>query len=36
MYPGAGHQFHHHPNREEIIYIEDGIAEQWVDREKRR
>ncbi len=36
MYPGAGHQFHHHPAREEIIYIEDGVAEQWVDREKRR
>jgi quercetin dioxygenase-like cupin family protein len=36
MYPGAGHQFHYHPAREEIIYIVDGVAEQWVDREKRR
>jgi quercetin dioxygenase-like cupin family protein len=36
MYPGAGHQFHYHPELEEIIYIVDGIAEQWVDREKRR
>jgi quercetin dioxygenase-like cupin family protein len=36
MRPGAGHQFHYHPAREEIIYIVDGIAEQWVDREKRR
>ena len=24
------------PAREEIIYIVDGVAEQWVDREKRR
>jgi len=36
MRPGAGHQFHYHPAREEIIYIVDGIAEQWVGREKRR
>ena len=36
MRPGAGHQFHYHPAREEIIYILDGVAEQWVDREKRR
>src|SRR6476659_1017599 len=36
MRPGAGHQFHHHPAREEIIYVLDGVAEQWVDREKRR
>jgi quercetin dioxygenase-like cupin family protein len=33
--PGTGHQFHYHPAREEIIYIVDGVAEQWVDREKR-
>jgi quercetin dioxygenase-like cupin family protein len=36
MRPGAGHQFHYHPELEEIIYIVDGVAEQWVDREKRR
>jgi quercetin dioxygenase-like cupin family protein len=36
MRPGTGHRFHHHPAREEIIYIVDGVAEQWVDREKRR
>lgn len=35
MRPGTGHTFHYHPAREEIIYIEDGVAEQWVDREKR-
>ncbi|MEO8077447.1 MAG: cupin domain-containing protein [Acidobacteriota bacterium] len=36
MRPGAGHQFHYHPAREEIIYVLEGVAEQWVDREKRR
>ena len=35
MRPGTGHQFHYHPTREEIIYVIDGVAEQWVDREKR-
>jgi quercetin dioxygenase-like cupin family protein len=35
MRPGAGHQFHYHPAREEIIYIVDGVAEQWVDRAKQ-
>jgi len=35
MRPGTGHQFHYHPAREEIIYIVDGVAEQWVDREKQ-
>ena len=35
MKPGTGHRFHYHPHREEIIYIVDGLAEQWVDREKR-
>lgn len=36
MQPGAGHSFHYHPSREEIIYVLDGTAHQWVDREKRR
>jgi quercetin dioxygenase-like cupin family protein len=36
MHPGAGHQFHYHPALEEIIYIVEGVAEQWVDREKRK
>jgi quercetin dioxygenase-like cupin family protein len=35
MRPGKGHSFHHHPAREEIIYVVEGVAEQWVDREKR-
>jgi quercetin dioxygenase-like cupin family protein len=35
MRPGSGHQFHYHPAREEIIYVLEGVAEQWVDQEKR-
>ncbi len=36
MRPGTGHSFHYHPTREEIIYIVDGVAEQWVDRKKQQ
>jgi quercetin dioxygenase-like cupin family protein len=35
MPPGKGHEFHRHPEMEEIIYVEQGRAEQWVDREQR-
>jgi quercetin dioxygenase-like cupin family protein len=35
MPPGRAHQFHRHPTMEEIIYVESGTAEQWVDRERR-
>jgi quercetin dioxygenase-like cupin family protein len=35
MPPGQAHQFHRHPEMEEISYILEGTAEQWVDREKR-
>lgn len=35
MPPGKGHAFHRHPEMEEIIYVESGTAEQWVDRESR-
>ena len=35
MPAGAAHDFHYHPGREEIIYIVEGTAEQWVDREKQ-
>lgn len=29
MEPGRSHPFHHHPTREEIIYVLSGRAEQW-------
>lgn len=35
MPPGKGHAFHRHPEMEEIIYVVEGKAEQWVEREKR-
>lgn len=33
--PGKGHNFHKHPDQEEVILVVDGTVEQWVDREKR-
>lgn len=35
MPPGQAHKFHRHPALEEIIYVVQGQAEQWVDRESR-
>ncbi len=33
--PGKGHDFHKHPDQEEVLYIVAGTVEQWIDREKR-
>ena len=33
--PGQGHAFHKHPDQEEVIYILEGVVEQWLDQEKR-
>lgn len=33
--PGKGHNFHRHPDQEEVILCIAGSVEQWVDREKR-
>ena len=35
MPPGQAHEFHRHPEQEELIYIIEGRAEQWVDRRRR-
>lgn len=35
MPPGGGHAFHRHPNKEEVIYVIEGEAEQWLEQEKR-
>lgn len=32
---GQKHRFHIHPQREEVIYVLEGEAEQWVGREKQ-
>jgi quercetin dioxygenase-like cupin family protein len=33
--PGQGHDFHKHPDQEEVIYVAAGTLEQWIGREKR-
>ncbi len=34
--PSRGHNFHKHPNQEELIYVIDGEIEQWIGQQKRR
>jgi len=36
MPPGKAHEFHRHPESEEVIYIVEGQAEQWVGEEKHQ
>jgi quercetin dioxygenase-like cupin family protein len=33
--PGGGHNFHKHPDQEEVIYVIEGQVEQWLEQEKR-
>jgi quercetin dioxygenase-like cupin family protein len=33
--PGQGHDFHKHPDQEEVIYVIRGQVEQWLEQEKR-
>jgi len=33
--PGFGHDFHKHPDQEEVIYVMAGTIEQWLETEKR-
>jgi len=35
MPAGAAHQFHRHPEFEELLYVLEGRAEQWVGRTSR-
>jgi quercetin dioxygenase-like cupin family protein len=32
--PGKCHAFHYHPGQEEVIYVLEGVVEQWVEGEK--
>ena len=34
--PGKGHDFHKHPDQEEVIYVVAGEVEQWVDRKSQK
>ena len=33
--PGTGHDFHKHPDQEEVIYCISGTVEQWLEQEKK-
>ena len=33
--PGPGHDFHKHPDQEEVIYCVAGKVEQWLGEERR-
>ena len=35
LYPGQGHNFHKHPQQEEVLYVLKGTVEQWIGKEKR-
>ena len=32
---GKGHDFHCHPNQEEVIFVISGQIEQWFEKEKK-
>jgi quercetin dioxygenase-like cupin family protein len=34
--PGQGHDFHRHPNQEEIILVRTGTVEQWIGEERKQ
>ena len=31
LMPGGGHNFHKHPDQEEVIYVIKGSIEQWLE-----
>lgn len=31
--PGKGHDFHKHPDQDEMIIVKSGRIEQWIERE---
>lgn len=33
--PGGGHDFHKHPNQEEVITVVSGQIEQWLEDKKQ-
>jgi quercetin dioxygenase-like cupin family protein len=33
--PGKGHDFHKHPDQDEMIIVKSGRIEQWIEREKQ-
>ncbi|MFK7855065.1 MAG: cupin domain-containing protein [Granulosicoccus sp.] len=35
LQPGKGHDFHKHPDQEEVIYVVSGSVEQWLEKERK-
>jgi quercetin dioxygenase-like cupin family protein len=35
LIPGGGHDFHKHPDQEEVITVISGEIEQWLEQEKQ-
>jgi len=35
LLPGLGHDFHKHPDQEEVIFVIKGKVEQWIGQEMR-
>ena len=35
LLPGHGHNFHKHPDQEEVIYVIEGNVEQWLEQKKQ-
>jgi quercetin dioxygenase-like cupin family protein len=33
--PGGGHNFHKHPQQEEVIHVVEGQIEQWLEDKKQ-
>jgi quercetin dioxygenase-like cupin family protein len=33
--PGFGHDFHKHPDQEEMIIVKSGQIEQWIERDSQ-
>lgn len=33
LLPGEGHNFHKHPDQEEVIYVVSGEIEQWLEQD---
>jgi quercetin dioxygenase-like cupin family protein len=36
LQPGKGHDFHIHPNQEEMIFVRSGAVEQWVLEDRKQ
>ena len=35
LMPGGGHNFHKHPDQEEVIYVIEGSIEQWLEERRQ-